>query len=538
MKFLILIIFLPLSKRTSTPDWIYYSNAPMLSSLTFADVNGDSIEELIATTYGTGPNPYSEGIIYVIDLDGTNLPGWPKTISSPIPSTPAIGDLDGDGLNEIFVGSWNQAHLLNDDGSYAPGWPLSYGAYYSPSLEDIDNDGDLEIVYPSSNSFLYIFEGDGTPLPGFPVSVPHDYPGTPAVGDIDGDGEIEIISGINRGPVTSGQFELYAWNMDGSIVDGFPVFLCGIIKSSPAVADLNEDGIYEIVVNAYHTSNYDSLYVISGSGEIWEGWPLGVPGCRLSSPAIGNVIRSEPGLEIVIGGGGTISPPMNAHLFILGNSGSLLYSFELPSSSGINSSPVLVDLDGDDSLEILIKIQDAICALNSDGTPVTGFPYALSDSAHSGTTSPTPAVGDPDKDGFLEMAFASCFGEIHYFDLNMPFNPDSTPWPVYKHDRRNTGNLPSPFEPAISEIENSYIPIFIPYPNPFWERIAFSRGFLQESVELIIYSSSGRVILKKNCVGNVTWDGRDNRGIKVKSGVYLALIKGENFEKYFKIVKQ
>jgi hypothetical protein len=251
MKFLIFTLLFSKIYLDLNPEWIYYSNAPMLSSLTFADINGDSIGELIATTYGTGSNPYNQGIIYVIDLNGENLPGWPLTINAgPIPSTPAIGDLDNDGFNEIFVGSWNQAHLLKYDASYLTGWPLPYGAYYSPSLEDVDMDGEPEIIYPSSNSNLYIFEGDGTLFPGFPVTVPHDYPGTPAVGDIDGDGEMEIVSGINRGPVTSGQFELYAWNSDGSLVNGFPVFLCGIIKSSPLIADLDGNGEYEIVVNA------------------------------------------------------------------------------------------------------------------------------------------------------------------------------------------------------------------------------------------------------------------------------------------------
>jgi hypothetical protein len=288
----------------------------------------------------------------------------------------------------------------------------------------------------------------------------------------------------------------------------------------------------------YHSSNYDSLYVIGGDGVIWEGWPYGIPGCRLSSPSVGDLIGDEPGLEIVVGGGGTISPPMNAHIFILSNSGNLLNSFELSTGTGINSSPLIVDLDGDDSLEILIKIQDAICAYNPDGTPVQGFPYALNDSSHSGTLSPTPVVGDPDNDGFLEMAFASCYGEIHYFDTEIPFDPDSTPWQMYKHDEMNRSRLPSTHEPRIKEKRYSHFSILKPHPNPFIDRIFFSKGYFEEPIKLTIYSPAGRRVYGKIIRGKILWDGRNERGLRAGAGIYIAVIEGKNFKAKFRIVKR
>ena len=522
-----------------TPEWVYHTGAPMLSSLTFADVDGDSVEELIATTYGTGANPYNEGIIYVIELDGSDAPGWPVLLySGPIPSTPVITDFDGDGEREIFVGSWYGAHMFRDDGTYEFGWPLNYGAYYSPSAGDVDNDGLPEAIYPASNGRIYAFNGDGTILPWFPITVPHDYPGTPALGDIDGDGMLEIICGINRGPVVPGRFELYAWNPENaSPVPGFPVYLCGIIKSSPAIADLDGDGDLEIIVDAYDTTNYDSLYVIEGDGEVAPGWPRAAPGSRLSSPAIGDLYPDVEGLEIAVGGGGTVSPPLNAELFIFSASGELLNTIDLPAGSGVNSSPVIADIDGDDSLEILIKIQDEVCAYNPGGSPVEGFPYTLSDSSHSGTTSPAPAVGDPDGDGYLEMAFASCFGEIHYFETDLPYDPDLAPWPMYKHDMRNTSRYGAPPSPSVEE-GFSYPDVGISVrPNPFRESVFFSVKS-DDPLDLFIYNSAGILVYRKLTVeGAFSWKGHDMKGRELPGGIYLVVLRSRNFEKTIALVK-
>ena len=538
MGSILLIVFEVLAALS--PAWVYHTGAPMLSSLTFADIDGDSTEELIATTYGTGANPYNEGIIHVIELDGNYAPGWPVVIyAGPIPSTPAITDFDGDGEMEIFVGSWYGTYMFRGDGTYELGWPLNYGAYYSPSAGNLDSDGLPEAVFPASNGRLYAFNGDGTILPWFPITVPHDYPGTPALGDIDGDGKLEIVCGINRGPVAPGRFELYAWNPENaSLVPGFPVYLCGIIKSSPAIADLDGDGDLEIIVDAYDTTNYDSLYVIEGNGQVASGWPQAAPGSRLSSPAIGDLYPDVEGLEIAVGGGGTVSPPLNGELFIFSASGELLNSIELPVGSGVNSSPVIADIDGDDSLEILIKVQDEICAYNPDGSPVDGFPYPLSDSSHSGTNSPAPAVGDPDGDGYLEMAFASCFGEIHYFETDVPYDPELAPWPMYKHDIRNTSRYGAPSSPSVKEGSHGFDVHISVWPNPFRERVFFSIGFTGP-LDLSVYNDAGILVYRNpRFEGVSSWDGRDIEGRELPCGVYLAVLRGGNFTRTITLVKQ
>ncbi|HII07119.1 MAG TPA: VCBS repeat-containing protein, partial [Methanotrichaceae archaeon] len=66
---------------------------------------------------------------------------------------------------------------------------------------------------------------------------------SPALADIDDDGELEIVVGTNEG-------KLYVFNQDGSRVAGFPTTAEDSICSSPAIADLNGDGSLDIVVGS------------------------------------------------------------------------------------------------------------------------------------------------------------------------------------------------------------------------------------------------------------------------------------------------
>lgn len=505
------------------PEWIYYANAPNLASLTFGDLDGDSTDEVIAATYGRGPNPYQRGIIFVWEMNGDSLPGWPVEVATgPIPSTPVIGDIDGDGANELVVGNWSQAFVFRSDGSLYPGWPKPYGASYSPTLEDLDHDGDMEIVYPSGPD-IYIFQHDGSILPGFPVSVAHDQAGSPAVADIDGDSLFEIVAGINRGPVTTGQFEVYGWNDDGSMIPGFPVLICGIVKSNPALGDLDGDGTVEIVVNGYHSSNQDSLYVLDCQGNLEPGWPVCVPYCRLSPPALADLDRDQD-LEILVGG--------TDKLHAYHHDGSPVSGWPVSPATGgnVNSSLVIAEIDGDtNQVEVVAKAKDLIYAYHGDGSMVAGFPYTIDDSSHTGTTSPSPVVGDMDHDGDVEFCFSSCFGEVHFFDESALFDERFSEWPMFKHEERSTSYYPRGIGPEVAEIHQQ-LPRLQVWPNPFRKRIyiRFSMVHGAKGLELKIFDTSGRLVnelvVPSSGQSVITWDGTDEEGRRVAPGVYFLSI--------------
>ncbi len=528
---------------TQIPEWTYSTNAPMFSSLTFADFVGDSVKEVITATYAPAPNHYDYGFVYVFDINGNILPGWPiQCDGAPLPATPAIGDIDGDGIPELVVGNWDSLYIWHGDGTSYPGWPRAYGTAESAVLEDMDADGDMEIIYVSDTT-LYVFHEDGTNLPGFPVSVPHsvayDRLGTPSVADIDGDSLYEIVAGIKKSNVTPGQFKLYAWNSDGSIIAGFPVWLCGLIKATPAIGDLDNDGANEIVINAYYSTNSnDSLYVIDGAGNIKSGWPLCVRKSLLASPALGDIDK-DGDLEILLGGDW---PSCQLHAFH--HDGSAVVNWPVPLLSGgsIKSSPVIADIDGDTSqVEILIKVCDYICGFHADASVVSGFPYYISDQSHSGTYSPAPVIGDMDGDGDVEYALASFFGEIHFFDETQAYYPEYAEWPMYKHDQRNTGFYPRTgvgVEENLRPKQPGNISLLQIYPNPFKSGTQISYTVARKGkVNLCVFDVLGQKIKvlvdEKQGPGHyeVTWNARDERNHGVCAGVYFVRLVVDPVEK-------
>ncbi len=525
------------------PDWIYDTKATILSSLKCADLNADGIKEVIISTYDTTDgNPYGAGFIFVIDKDGNDLLGWPKRIAgAPIPATVAIGDLNNDDSLEIVVGSWNQLLVYDHRGNMFPGFPQSFGTSQAATLFDIDKDGYLEIIYPSSNKYLYIFKYDGSLLTGWPQFLP-EMPGSPAVADIDNDDEYEIVTGTFEGPVGPDPFLLYAFENDGNVINGFPIPLSGVIKSTPAIGDLDDDGTIEIVALSYDETNDDSLYVFDAGGNLNTGFPVGVRYARLSSPALGD-IDGDGDLEIIVGGLDNTETLFGYH-----HDGSVINNFPVPlnhpgSSFNINSSPVICDIDGDTTtVEIVVKTNDYIFAIHGDTSTVSGFPYFINDENSSGTHAPTPLVDDFDNDGDIEYVFASIPGKIHFFDMPAFYNNNFGYWNSYKHDMQNTSAiLPIPIFTDVNDEDYEVISNFKlmqNYPNPFNPTTTINYhipelSFVTLEVYDVLGNETATLVNEEKPAGiyEIEFDGGG-----LPSGIYFYSLSAGNFLSTKKII--
>ena len=235
-------------------------------------------EILVCTSDGYASNypyPPSDGgkywnsAVYLLDpVDGDNI--WKsETFNCYFFASPVIGDIDGDGINEVIVGShvgseWKKVFVLDGDyGTLEHTFSVNGTVPNSVAICDLNDDGILDIVAVDNTGYVYCWSGedfsDGNqydPLPGFPVELANNPVLTsPSIADIDGDFDLEIVVGTGDG-------ELYAINSDGSICSGYPVTEPGLecIEGQPVIANLDNDDSLELMFadgNDFYAYCYD-----------------------------------------------------------------------------------------------------------------------------------------------------------------------------------------------------------------------------------------------------------------------------------------
>ncbi len=460
-------------------------------STTVDDMNGDGRPEVFLTTI--------EGYVYGWRYNGTFVPSYPRNpywrVVGPDSATwittgsregGAIGDIDGDGLKEFVFGKDIGFLFSMPYGpGFTPGFPLDLGlAIFSnePALFDLDNDGRDEIVvvtYPwptgsasYSPAVVHIYNDDGSELPGWPQQIPVNSESSPVIGDIDGDFQMEIVVGSGRDPNLGIPGRLYAWNLDGTPCAGFPIEVGNSVESTPTLADIDLNGIVDILIRIKPTStNINGVYAYNGQGQPLPGFPAVIPwGGTQGAPAVADA-DGDGFPDIAIG---TVLAVDSGMVYLFNYDGSLKSGFpKLVYATWVEESVVLADVSGDGLPDVVATTNGLsndpgkVWAFDYQGQVVDGFPI-ITEAVVGSSLESTPTVIDIDGDGDTEIFTANWNGKVYCWDSPGLANPDNA-WPMFKHNARRTGNHLL-VATSIKQEDDIVPPVFEllqNYPNPF-----------------------------------------------------------------------
>jgi len=338
------------------------------------------------------------------------LPGWPQRISSILGPSPLIAsDLDGDGTSEVIVGSmWeaNAVHAFRVNGQEWTNGDLDastngiFGVTMgringAPLVVDVNGDGSKEIFAGSYDGFVHAWKtngpaGEPQPLTGWPVA--H---GTNGVRTSPVAGDLDGDGDLEIVTVANDGY-IRAFHANGTMLSGWPRETPGrSLGSTPAIADLNHDGRDDVVVGGTDST----LYVYSGTGANLPGWPHHVGAKILSCPVLVDIDGDED-LEI----------------FVFDRNGAF-WGFHHENSDAIPGpdlvpgwpvmmgvleiappSPAVADFDRDGVPEIVVNGLSSILILKANGTHYSGSPIVLGSSGAN-----SPVIADLDSDGELDI---------------------------------------------------------------------------------------------------------------------------------------
>ena len=391
---------------------------------------------------------------------------WHWTGSSQYPAykhsiaTPAVADINGDGVSDIIVPAVNVIPgtptvggilcALSGAGDCNGGpqelWCTEPVAgnfinwVVSPAVADLKGNGTLTVIAGDTINLggqlvggLAGYTADGTRIPGFgtdngtPVPV-RVYVGAPAVADLDGDGSAEVFFGFtvfdsdgqllwqrtsgggnsNFGDMTvavdldgDGDLEIVGGNM-AYHHDGTEAWAPGVAARTlpdgwPAVADFDLDGSPEVVVVASSI-----VRVFTAAGELFSPNTMTIAG-RGGPPTIADM-NGDGVPDIAVAGSDSLSvfevDPLAHTLSLLWTAASNDFSSNITGSS-------VFDFDGDGRAEVLYGDECFARVYDGPGDGVGGTTVRFEVPNTSCTGTEYPVVADVTGDGKAEFIVIS-----------------------------------------------------------------------------------------------------------------------------------
>jgi hypothetical protein len=514
----------------------------------------------ITTCNISAPDPGYFDATWFDDPGYPNLePGFPVALPAAPAGPPALTQVNGGPNLEIV---WNDVqgriHVTSNTGVETAGWPfdVSYPVVGSAvAVGDIyRNDGQNEVVAGDAKGKIWALDRDGVPLSGFPVDLGTNAPARVTVAPVG--------APYPRSIVATSANRVVVLNHEGSIVDSWTV--AASIDHAAAVGDIDGDDLPDILVAA------QDLVIRLQPGNPTPVWSRDVTLYAISAPVTLADLDLNGTREILV-------PTVTGLVHAYNAAGTFQWTYDTGTSSTAGAVAAAHIL-GNPDLEMAVTSSTGVHLLLSSGSSHASYPETTAGGGGGSLTDPVmngihwsssdivaassagegwawvniggatpgwpkdlggpapfaPATGDIDGDGHTEVVV---FTNTHLLVMavNSPPHPVATSrWPMWGNDAGRSFCQGCQAEPLVTDAGTrgggvTRIWFAPPRPNPSGERTLFSFTLPgRAGVELSVYDLAGRrvrhVLRREFDAGTheVTFDGRDEGGALLASGVYVA----------------
>lgn len=397
----------------------------------------------------------ARGRVFLLDADGQLLSGFPIEAEDELRAI-AAGDIDADGQLELVAsttqgGPGDVLNAWNADGSEVDGFPplaegtsgcddrcFIAGAFdQNVALGDLDGDGLADIVVPHDNAFASFHKGTGEAFDANPIFPARKTPGVRYLHDL-------------------------ALAQQGFANDEETALQAHFTNTAPAIADIDGDGSYEILLLAsvQNASQSDrekgvALWALRPDASRLPGWeePFHVPEFLAGLVDLGgNIVAAtnqvtvadldpdRAGLEMIFAG-------FDGKIHAVGADKTEIFAVTYTNDRNVLTGGVTVaDLSGDGIPEIVFNTystdegKGALFLMDAGGGILHQVPLP------GRGAMPVPTIADVNGDGTLEIVVSLKDAEDRVQSVQVYTVPGSATncllWPTGRGNLLRNGFVP------------------------------------------------------------------------------------------------